>query len=158
MNAIERVLAVQDIKQLKARYFRAADTKDMALMAMVLAPDCTLDFAGACTDPVSGIDLLPDVTDGAIRSRDEAIAKFSKGGGVVTVHHGHTCEIEFQGKDEASAVWAMTDHLYFPAESPAEMLTGHGHYHETYVRISGTWLIKSLRLTRLRVETTARSQ
>ncbi len=156
MNDIERIAAIQAIKQLKARYFRAADTKDMPLMATVLAQDCELDFAGACKDPVTGIDLLPDVTEGAIRSRDEAIEKFSHGEGVVTVHHGHTCEIELQGPDRASAIWAMTDHLYFSPESPVEMLTGHGHYYETYARIDGTWRIKTLRLTRIRVETTMR--
>lgn len=156
MNDIERVQAILEIKQLKARYFRAADTKNMALMATVLAVDCALDFAGACTDPVTGIDLLPDVTEGAIRSRDEAIEKFSKGEGVVTVHHGHTCEIELQGPDRASAIWAMTDHLYFPPDSPVEMLTGHGHYYETYERVGGAWLIKTLRLTRIRLETTMR--
>jgi hypothetical protein len=156
MNDIEQIKAIQEIKQLKARYFRAADTKDMALMATVLAVDCELDFAGACTDPVTGIDLLPDVTEGAIRSRDQAIENFGNGEGVVTVHHGHTCEIELQGPDKARAVWSMTDHLYFPPDAPVEMLTGHGHYHETYVRVGGAWLIKTLRLTRIRVETTMR--
>lgn len=156
MNDIDKIKAVQDIKQLKARYFRAADTKDMALMATVLAEDCKLDFAGACKDPVTGIDLLPAVTEGAITSRKEAIAKFSNGEGVVTVHHGHTCEIELQSPDKASAIWAMTDHLYFSPDSPVEMLTGHGHYHETYQRVGGQWQIKSLRLTRIRVETTMR--
>ncbi len=156
MNDIEKIKAIQEIKQLKARYFRAADTKDMALMATVLAEDCELDYAGACKDPVTGIDLLPDVTEGKIRSREEAIEKFGNGEGVVTVHHGHTCEIELLAPDQASAIWAMTDHLYFSPDAPVEMLTGHGHYFETYERLDGVWLIKTLRLTRLRVETTMR--
>jgi len=186
MEDVERIAAVQDIMRLKARYFRAADTKDMALMAMVLAEDCELDFAGACRDPATGGDLLPGVTEGKIGSRaeaiekfgngggvitvhhghtseielhgpDEAIASFSNGAGVVTVHHGHTCEIAVQGSTQASAIWAMTDHLYFSPESPVAMLTGHGHYHETYERLAGVWLIKTLRLTRLQVETTMRA-
>jgi len=156
MNDIAQIKAIQEIKQLKARYFRAADTKDMVLMATVLAKDCELDYSGACKDPVTGIDLLEDVTEGKIRSRDEAIEKFGHGGEVVTVHHGHTCEIEFQGPDQATAIWAMTDHLYFPPEAPVEMLTGHGHYYESYERVDGAWLIKTLRLTRIRVETTMR--
>lgn len=154
MNDVEQIKAIQEIKQLKARYFRAADTKDMALMATVLADDCELDYSGACKDPMTGIDLLPDVTEGTIRSRQEAIEAFGNGHGVVTVHHGHTCEIELQGPDQASAIWAMTDHLYFSPGAPAETLTGHGHYHETYERVDATWLIKTLRLTRIRVETT----
>lgn len=156
MNDIDQIRAIQAIKQVKARYFRAADTKDMALMATVLAEDCVLDFAGACKDPVTGIDLLPDVTEGTIRSRAQAIEQFSHGEGVVTVHHGHTCEIELLAPDRASAIWAMTDHLYFPPDSPVEMLTGHGHYFETYARIDGAWQIETLRLTRIRVETTMR--
>lgn len=156
MNDIEKIRAIQEIKQLKARYFRAADTKNMALMATVLAEDCELDYSGACKDPATGIDLLPDVTEGKIRSRHEAIEKFGNGEGVVTVNHSHTCEIELLASDKASAIWAMTDHLHFPPDAPVETLTGHGHYYETYERADGAWLIKTLRLTRLRVETTMR--
>ena len=155
MDDLERVLAVQAIRRLKARYFRAADTKDMDLMRAVLAEDCILDFAGACRDPLSGDDLLAGVTEGAIVGRDEAIERFSQGTGLVTVHHGHTCEIELDGPDAAHGVWAMTDHLYFPSGGPVRKLTGHGHYFETYERRGALWLIKSLRLTRLRVETVA---
>lgn len=153
MDELERSLAIQEIQRLKARYFRAADTKDMDLMRTVLADECILDFAGACRDPQSGEDLLAGVTEGAIVGRDEAIARFSQGTGLVTVHHGHTCEIDLDGPETATGVWAMTDHLYFSPGGPVQKLTGHGHYFESYEKRDGQWWIKSLRLTRLRVET-----
>ena len=30
---------------------------------------------------------------------------------------------------------------------------GYGHYHETYEKLDGRWLIKTIALTRLRVDT-----
>ena len=55
----------------------------------------------------------------------------------------------------ASAVWAMYDTLRFPAGAPFRELIGYGHYRETYELTTGRWRIKTLRLTRLRVETVA---
>lgn len=33
-------------------------------------------------------------------------------------------------------------------------MTGYGHYHETYEKIGGSWKIKTMRITRIRVEGT----
>lgn len=70
---------------------------------------------------------------------------------VVTVHQCHTPEIEIVSSDTATGIWAMEDMLRF--ENGSE-LHGYGHYHETYERSDGTWKIKSLKLTRLRMDST----
>jgi hypothetical protein len=58
-------------------------------------------------------------------------------------------EVEVTSGTTASAVWSMDDVLRWP--EGAEM-HGYGHYHETYEKVDGEWRIKTLRLTRLRVD------
>ena len=36
--------------------------------------------------------------------------------------------------------------------APAVTLYGYGHYHETYEKVDGRWYIKTLKLTRIRVD------
>jgi len=54
MNDIEKLLAIEEIKNLKARYFRCVDTKDWHGFKAVFAPDGRLDFA----DDVAGCVLI----------------------------------------------------------------------------------------------------
>src|SRR5262249_55608016 len=70
-------------------------------------------------------------------------------GDVVTVHHGHTPEIELTSATTATGVWAMEDMLRWPDD---RQMHGYGHYHETYENAGGAWRIKTLTLTRLRVD------
>jgi hypothetical protein len=72
-------------------------------------------------------------------------------GEVVTVHHGHTPEIEITSPNRATGVWAMEDMLRWPNGME---LHGYGHYHETYEKVDGTWRIASSTLTRLRMDFT----
>jgi len=39
-----------------------------------------------------------------------------------------------------------------PSGAPFERLVGYGYYHETYEKIGSKWLLKTTRITRLRVE------
>jgi hypothetical protein len=66
---------------------------------------------------------------------------------LVTVHHGHTAEIEVTGPDDATALWAMSDELRDPQGSL--ILAGHGHYDDRYRRTGEGWRIAFSRLTRL---------
>jgi hypothetical protein len=74
-------------------------------------------------------------------------------GPVVTVHHGHMPEIEVTSPTTARGVWAMEDKLRWPEGSPVRAMHGYGHYHETYERTQEGWRIKTITLTRLRVDT-----
>ena len=142
--ALDRHLATEEIAQLKARYFRCLDTKDWACLETLFTPD-----AQAVYDTEGSGDLgTPDnpVTGPA------AIAAFIRQGveHLVTVHHGHMPEIQITSPTTASGIWAMEDILRTPGGD--DVLQGWGHYHETYERIDGRWLIRTLRLTRLRVD------
>jgi hypothetical protein len=142
MELADRLLAIEEIKQLKARFFRHLDTKDWVGYASVYAPDAILDVSG---EGVEGIGVI----EGA-----QAIADFvhSQVGRVVTVHHGHTPEIEIISDTTAVGTWAMEDVLRWPEGEAIRGLHGYGHYHEAYVRIDGRWHIQSSTLSRLRTD------
>ncbi len=147
MDAVERLEAIEAIKQLKARYFRAMDTKDWDGFAAVFAPDALMDMSGEMRD---------SVTEGTGVTRgNTAIAAFVRSAvdPVETVHHGHMPEIEILTSVTARGIWSMEDMLRWPVGSPIRSMHGYGHYHETYEKLSGQWRIKTIALTRLRVDT-----
>jgi ketosteroid isomerase-like protein len=130
---------LEAITQLKARYFRALDTKDWAALRQVFTDDVVIDTtqdAGGCV--VTGAEefmaFLRDVI-----------------GDVTTVHHGHTPEIELTSAATATGTWAMEDMLRWP---DGREMHGYGHYHDTYEKVEDAWRIKTLTLTRLRVDVT----
>jgi uncharacterized protein (TIGR02246 family) len=134
-DPVQLLVDTEEIKRLKARYFRCLDTKDWSGLAGVFAADATLE------------------AEGRVRhGRDEIVGKIAKVlDGVRSVHHGHMPEITITGTDTATGVWAMFDYLEFPTDPPSGF-RGFGHYEEEYVREDGAWLIKRLVLTRLRVD------
>jgi hypothetical protein len=142
ISDLERLTAIEEIKQLKARYFRCMDTKDWAGFAEQFSPNAAMDVSGEMGGG-----------DGLIRGRDE-IAGFVRRAidDVTTVHHGHMPEITILSDTTASGIWAMEDTLRWPDAAPIRTLHGYGHYHETYENIDGRWHIASTKLTRLRVD------
>ena len=141
MDNLERLMAIEEIKQLKARYFRFVDTQAWDDFRGLFTDDATVSIPENMPEPLSIQDFMPRVAD--------VLA------GGVTVHHGHMPEIEILTPETARAIWAMEDRLYFPpgvrGVAGASEIHGAGHYHETYVRVGGGWLIETLRLTRLRL-------
>jgi uncharacterized protein (TIGR02246 family) len=142
VEPLERLAAIEQIKALKARYFRCLDTKDWDGFAGVFAPDAVMDMSGE-TGGAGGVTRGPNEIVAFVRAAVEA---------VVTVHHGHTPEIDVTSPITATGTWAMEDMLRWPEGGPLRSLHGYGHYHETYERIEGQWYIKTLTLTRLRVD------
>ena len=146
MEPAERLMATEEIKQLKARYFRCMDTKDWAGFEQVFAHDAVMDMSSEMRD---------QTTRGGVTRGSAEIAAMVRNvvGAVVTVHHGHMPEIELTSATTARGVWAMEDKLRWPEGSPVRTMHGYGHYHETYERTEDGWRIKTITLTRLRVDT-----
>ena len=142
MNAIEKLLAIEEIKKLKARYFRCVDTKDWEGFKGVFAPDCVFDISQ---------DVPGCILTGREKIAEAASLPLT---GCVSVHHGHCPEIELTSDTTAKGIWAMEDKLRWAENSaaPVRTLHGYGHYIETYERIDGRWHIKTMKLTRLRVD------
>ncbi|HET6523119.1 nuclear transport factor 2 family protein [Sphingopyxis sp.] len=155
MDDVSRLQACEEIKLLKARYTRGIDTKDWGLVSDVLADDVVADFEGSATDPGTGVNFAPDATGEVIKGRENFVAIEKKSlDGIVTAHQVYAPEIELLSETTARAVWGMHDELRFPDGAPIRLFAGFGHYHETYERVDGKWKIKTLRLTRLRVDVT----
>lgn len=136
-NVVWQLIAVEEIKQLKARYFRYLDTQDWTAWRRLFASDARLDIGGAVRSPDELLDLTRDLLTGA-----------------VSVHRGFMPEIEIIGPDTATGVWAMEDYIVLPTEpgTPPRGMHGFGHYREAYQRIADEWRIAKLTLTRLRIE------
>ena len=129
------------IRRLKARYCRFLDTKDYEAWKALFAPDVAvkLDMAistggadGQTAPDLNGLDEFVPVVLGGVEHAQ-------------TKHHVHTPEFDLTSNTTASAIWAMEDLLLFPDGGE---LFGAGHYHETYEKRDGGWVITSLHLTR----------
>jgi hypothetical protein len=130
------LLAIESIKQLKARYCRYLDTKDWDAWRTIFADDFVSDTSEAGGKVIPGADHFVAFTRKALGRPTQA-----------TAHQVHAPEIELTSATTARGVWALQDVVRF---GPGVSLVGYGHYHETYENIAGQWVIKSSKLTRLR--------
>jgi hypothetical protein len=130
------LIAIEAIKQLKARYCRHLDTKDWTAWRALFTDDFVSDTVDAGGKLIIGADDFVAFTRKSIGRPSQA-----------TAHQVHTPEIELTSATTARGVWALQDVVRF---GPGVTLVGYGHYHETYENVAGQWLIKSSKLTRLR--------
>ncbi|HTY31877.1 nuclear transport factor 2 family protein [Mycobacterium sp.] len=130
------LLAIESIKQLKARYCRYLDAKDWAAWRSLFADDFLSDTSDAGGKLILGADNFVAFTRRGIGRPTQA-----------TAHQVHAPEIELTSATTARGVWALQDVVRF---GPGVTLVGYGHYHETYENVAGQWVIKSSKLTRLR--------
>jgi hypothetical protein len=129
---------IEAIKQLKARYFRTLDTKDWDGYRRVFTDDVVIDVTGSGGSVYEGVDVFMDYVQSYLPD-------------VLTVHHGHMPEITITSPTRATGIWSMEDRCTFPG---GRDMNGFGHYFESYEKVAGEWRIKTMRLTRLRVDVT----
>jgi len=137
LRRLDALEATEDIKKLKARYFRFVDEKNHDELGGLFTTDARITTDGIdWPSPGAFVEVIRDLI-----------------GPAPTVHHGHMPEIDILGPDTASGIWAMEDLLTFPAAPDApEGHRGYGQYRETYRKVDGHWLIDSLDLTRFRMD------
>jgi hypothetical protein len=147
MLTVEDLIAIEEIKQLKARYFRSVDTMNMDSWLQCFTEDADLTFE---------LSVRPskdqEVETARFTGKAELEGWWNGLSRKQTVHHGHMPEITIVSDNEASGIWAMEDIVEFSDG----LLWGYGHYHEKYRRIDGEWKIARLHLTRTRVSHTKR--
>lgn len=140
---------IEQIRLLKARYFRYMDEKNWGGLRTLFADDIRFDVRGGMA-PSRRDDSYDDPP---IVGADAAVAFLSGAlGAAVSIHQGFMPEIEVKADGAATGIWAMADIIRAPEGAPYREIRGHGHYHETYRRIDGAWRIATLRLTRLAVD------
>lgn len=137
---VRELMDREQLKELRARYFRHLDLRDHEGFASVFTEDAVLE--------VPEVDLV-------FRGREEIASKvLASVQGAVSAHHGHTSELTFTGPDTATGIWAMQDIVEWPRAASGERIgiTGVGHYQDEYVRQDGQWRIAKVRLVRFRVQ------
>ena len=127
---IEELIAIEEIHQLKARYFRGLDSKDWELYASVFTPDVIVDTTKAGGERTEG---------------REAFVNYASNLDIVqSVHQGHMPEITLVSETTASGVWSLEDYNIYEDGSQSH---GWGHYLETYEKLEGRWQLSNSRVT-----------
>ncbi|MEV0107892.1 nuclear transport factor 2 family protein [Nocardia sp. NPDC050799] len=124
------------LRALKARYFRLMDTKDWSGFRALFCDDVVIDLSESGGEVITGADEFLTFLTARI-------------GGALTIHHGHSPEIDVLSETTAQSIWAMEDRLTWP---DGTRVHGFGHYHETYAKVDGEWRIRTQRLTRLHTD------
>lgn len=144
MDAIQRLTAIEDIRLLKARYWRCIDQRRWDEYRSFFTEDAVFDF-----DETGGEMAATPFIDWTVAFLDTS----------TTIHHGYAPEITLLSDDEADGIWAFDDQIYWPAPTASNQglasLIGAGHYNDRYHREDGVWKIARVRVTRLRLTTTS---
>jgi len=141
MSSLDRLLAMEDIKQIPLRYCRCVSQKDW---------DCWKDLFTA--------DFYYDVPRMGRMQGPDGIVDFLKTVGpydrVVSVFHSYGAEIELLSPTRARAVWAADYMFYYPPGQkyptngkevvpPGGQTTTYTYYYQTYEKIGEKWKIKT---------------
>ena len=130
---VRRLESERAIRDLKARYLRACDLKDVAGVRDTLDPAATIDFEG-----------FPPFEE-----REAFIAVYREFGcapGVFDIHHGANGVIEFVSEREATGRWSL---LFHNINLAARSLTQMGvEYEDRYHERDGRWWIVETRSRR----------
>ena len=134
---------LEDIRQLKSRYFRLMDTQQWEAWKSCFTEDISAFYEGA---PRPRKDMPTDIGCEGRAALIEGVSSLMKG--AVSMHQGFMPEIELTSATTAKAIWAMFDYVRLPTC----WFKGWGHYHEDYVKEGGAWKLKKIHLTRLHTE------
>jgi SnoaL-like domain len=157
MDSVKRLVAIEAIKNVKARYWYAMDMKDWDALRAVFTDDAVFDmraeraFAeGHPTDELAPAKEAVDAGDPAVIVGASAIADFIRTivAGWRTVHHGHAPIVEVQEPDRGTGIWPLFDYI----DDGRNALKGYGHYYDEYRKVGGEWLISRVLLTRIRAD------
>ena len=127
--------AIELIKQLKARYFRFLDTRNIEGLKSVFTEDATAKFKGADYDfDLNGWPAL------------EAFYRKSFSADAFGMHNGHHPEINVAG-DRATGIWYLQD--FFVQLKHDITVMGSALYEDEYRRENGVWRIATTGYVRL---------
>jgi SnoaL-like domain len=141
----ERLAAIEDIKQLKARYCRAIDEDRLSDWREIFSADAVVMTPEAPEQPqIIGIDRIVELAETVLA-------------GTTRVHHLHAPEITIVGDEEATGIWALEDNLYWKSEKTnmfgaKRHFRGFGHYREKYRKTPAGWRITEMALSRVYME------
>jgi ketosteroid isomerase-like protein len=133
----EDLVTIEQIRQLKARYFHAMDQKRWDDWEQVFCEDALIDTTQEGSPLIEGRKAFREFLPPILQD-------------VKTVHHGHLSEIALTSATTATGTWSMEDHLWWP---DGRHLWGTGFYFEKYRKDpDGDWRIAEMKLRRIRTE------
>ena len=145
MHDLERLVIVENLRRLMARYVYLADHQRWTDLAGLFTPDGT---------------FIPRLVDGSpirvMRGRAAIADSVSRsvGPGATVLHHLFSDEIDVRSADSATGICAMEDLVIRPEGTTDRPRTMHGfgHYRPRFIRTPDGWRIADLEQTRLRLE------
>jgi len=132
--AVERLVAIEAVKLLRARYCRFIDMKLWGDLRPLLHEEISLDLSSSNgKPPIVGRDAFIDYVGG--RFVDEP-----------SLHLNFLPEIEILSPDSATAIWAQ-EHFLYPLWVKGEKHShGYGWSEDRYEKVDGDWQVRSVRL------------
>ena len=132
------LVAIEEIKRLKHRYFRTLDLKQWDDYADCLAEDISARYGTQAMGEPLHFDSRSEVVD---------YMAGNLGPGIVTIHIANHPEIDVDG-DTATGSWAFEDTVIVPEFKV--QIRGGGYYVDTYRRDpDGAWRITSTQYERI---------
>ncbi|MBG9733863.1 nuclear transport factor 2 family protein [Paenibacillus alvei] len=142
MDDIQKLVAIEEISNLKARYVRYADAKKWSELAKLFTTEATFEV----------YDEKDNLLVSMKGQQEIQHAINDNVGAAQPIHHIFSREFDFTSSTTAEAVWSMEDNIMFPEGSEFSSIRGYGHYHDTYEKVDGKWFIQSLKITRVKME------
>src|SRR5210317_1438572 len=129
MDKLQMLLDIEEIKNLKHRYFRAIDMADFDLLDNIFSQDITIDYRGGTYRWESeGKETIKESLRHAFHNQTAAM------------HTAHHPEIEVRSESEAVGKWYLQDIFYnFDLGSVTQ---GTALYEDKYTKIDNQWLIQ----------------
>jgi SnoaL-like domain len=116
---LDDFIAIEQIKQLKARYCLLLDAQEWTSLAALFTPDARFSVgSGDYTSTAAFIENLEASLSGESH-----------------VHTAHMPIIELVSADSARGLWSFSNRDAL------------GHYQDEYVRVDGRWLISAMTMT-----------
>jgi uncharacterized protein (TIGR02246 family) len=131
-DEITRLIDIEQIKALKARYVWALDNKRWDAMAETFATDGVFEVRGLVAVGRQNIVAL-------IRGNVEA---------AVTVHIAYTPDISVN-RPAATGRWGFFDYVEHPTSQGHR---GYGYYEDTYVLEDSAWVMSRCTVSRIRID------
>ena len=125
---LQQLSDLEDIRNVKHRYFRSIDMADGAVLETLFTDDISVEYRGG------GYRVQ---LEGKATMLDFLLTSFHSD--AVAMHQGHMPEISFAGEDSAEGIWYLED--IFVSLERNNITIGSAIYKDQYRREDGVWKI-----------------